>query len=197
MRPASSPPPLILASASPRRRELLASLGLSFRVVPARFDESGVDEPHPEALVRRLAHEKAAEVARVHADSLVIGADTVVVHEGTILGKPQSVGDARAMLRRLSGRTHHVYTGVALIHQASGRVQVEHEVTAVTFGELSPERIERYIATGEPMDKAGAYGIQGIGATLVRRVEGCYFNVVGLPLFLLARLLAEHGICVP
>lgn len=190
-------PRLILASASPRRRELLAGLGLPFEAISTEIDEERVQEPTPDRLVRRLAREKADSVARQHPEAIVIGADTVVVHAGDVLGKPRDTSDAAAMLRRLSGETHHVYTGVAVVRRADGRALVEHEVTAVTFGELAPRAIERYVASGEPMDKAGAYGIQGVGATLVRRVEGCYFNVVGLPLYRLARMLAAFGIEIP
>lgn len=188
---------LILASASPRRRQLLAGLGLPFEAIAVELDEQGVNEPTPDRLVRRLAVEKAERVARQRPDAIVIGADTVVVHGGEVLGKPRDASDAVTMLRRLSGQTHHVYTGVAVVCQAEGRELVEHEVTAVTFGELTPRAIERYVASGEPLDKAGAYGIQGVGATLVRRVEGCYFNVVGLPLYRLARMLAAFGIEIP
>ena len=186
---------LILASASPRRKELLERLGLEFRTVPAEVDERPIAEGirDPERLVTALAEAKAKAVARAHPGALVIGADTVVVLDGEILGKPSDESEARRMLSRLSGRTHHVYTGVAVVDGASGRFHVCAEVTAVTFGRLTEELIDRYVRTGEPLDKAGAYGIQGLGATLVERVEGCYFNVVGLPLFRLARLLEAFG----
>lgn len=189
-----SPPKIVLASASPRRRALLSDLGLSFAVEPARFDESQVTDGDPVARAKALADGKALDVAGRHPDALVIGADTIVVIDGTILGKPEDEEDARRMLRLLSGRTHRVYTGVSLRHLASGRHALEVEATDVTFGPLTDEQIARYVATGEPMDKAGAYGIQGYGATLVRGIHGCYFNVVGLPLYRLARMLALFGV---
>lgn len=186
---------LVLASASPRRRELLERLGVEFRTVPAEVDERPIAEQvrEPARLVTLLAETKAKAVAREHPRALVIGADTVVVLDGEILGKPSDAREARRMLARLSGRTHHVYTGVAVVDGESGRSESCAEVTAVTFGRLTDEQIERYVQTGEPLDKAGAYGIQGIGATLVERVEGCFFNVVGLPLFRLSRLLEAFG----
>lgn len=187
---------IILASASPRRRELLGHLGLEFRVAPSDVDETPLVQAmrDPERLVAALAEAKAMPVARMHPGALVIGADTIVVLDGEILGKPVDARQARAMLERLAGRTHRVYTGVAIVEGGSGRAEVGVESTAVTFGPMTPETIERYVRTGEPLDKAGAYGIQGLGATLVERVEGCYFNVVGLPLFRLARMLEAFGV---
>lgn len=170
-------------------------LGLEFRVVPAEVDEEPIAAAisDPERLVTALAREKAISIAAHYPDHLVIGADTVVVLDGMILGKPACEAEARAMLSRLAGRTHRVYTGVAVVHGRSGRTEVCAESTAVTFGDFGPEVIDRYVRTGEPLDKAGAYGIQGLGATLVERIDGCYFNVVGLPLFRLARLLEAFG----
>lgn len=190
-------PSIVLASASPRRRELLATLQLPFRVMPAPVDEEGVDEPTPQRLVQTLAQVKAEAVAKLHPDALVIGADTVVVLDGRVLGKPASAQEARSMLAALSGKRHQVMTGLSLIHRQSGTRRTEYEMTHVTFAPLSPKAIDRYVNTGEPMDKAGAYGIQGLGATLVQGIEGCYFNVVGLPLYRLARMLAAFGIIVP
>lgn len=190
----TSPLSIVLASASPRRRELLAGIGLEFTVEPAQFDEEAVRAESPEEWVKALARGKASEVARRHPDALVIGADTAVLIDGQVLGKPKDEADARRMLRLLAGRTHRVVTGVALIHRSGGRERTHVESTDVTFGPLSDEQIARYVATGEPMDKAGAYGIQGFGATLVRGVHGCYFNVVGLPLYSLARMLSEFGV---
>lgn len=191
-------PDLVLASASPRRRELLLDLGLQFQVVPADVDEGPIAAAirDPERLVSALAEAKAKSVSSKHPEALVIGADTVVVLDGAILGKPADEIEAKAMLARLSGRTHRVYTGVAVVHGRSRRTKVCAEVTGVTFGTLTAEVIERYVRTGEPLDKAGAYGIQGLGATLVERVDGCYFNVVGLPIYRLARLLEEFGLDV-
>lgn len=176
-------PELVLASGSPRRRELLAFLGVDFIVHPAEIDEEKVDAATPAELAERLAWLKSRQVADRLRRGIVLAADTVVVLEsGEILGKPAGPEEAAAMLRRLSGNTHEVITGVAIIDGVSDRQQIFHEVTKVMFRELSEAEIQRYVATGEPLDKAGAYGIQRRGALLVRRVEGCYFNVVGLPL---------------
>lgn len=187
-------PKLILASSSPRRQELLKGLGLDFLVVPADIEEAA--EGDPRSQVEQLAEMKAQAVAAQFPDSLVIGADTVVVLDRRILGKPVDADDAKRMLTALSGRTHEVATGVSLVHRASGRTKTASEVTRVAFGRLTDDQIERYIASGEPMDKAGAYGIQSLGATLIERVDGCYFNVVGLPLYRLARMLEAFGIRV-
>jgi len=189
-----SPPKIVLASSSPRRRALLSDLRLVFAVEPAAFDEASVPVTAPEEWVKALADGKALDVARRHPEALVIGADTIVVIDGQILGKPKDQADARRMLKLLSGRTHRVFTGVSLRHLSSGRRLVEVEATDVTFGSLTDDVITRYIATGEPMDKAGAYAIQGYGATLVQSIRGCYFNVVGLPLYRLARMLAFFGV---
>lgn len=188
------PPRIVLASASPRRRALLDDLGLDFAVEPASFDEESVPVTSPVEWAKALADGKALEVARRHPDALVIGADTIVVIDGRILGKPKGPEDAHHMLRTLSGRTHTVYTGVSVRCLDRGWHALEAEGTDVTFGPLSDETIARYVATGEPLDKAGAYGIQGYGATLVKSVHGCYFNVVGLPLYRLARMLARFGV---
>lgn len=190
--------PLVLASGSPRRRELLRQAGIPFRVRPARVDEDALLASLPPGLgpggaVERLALAKAQDVAgRLRRPRLVLAADTTVVLDGEMIQKPRDEDDARRMLALLSGRTHEVFTGVALIGPA--RVRVAHERTRVTMAPLSPAVIERYVRTGEPMDKAGAYAVQGYGSLLVERIEGCYFNVVGLPLPLLARLLREFGV---
>lgn len=193
----ASGPDLILASASPRRRSLLEGLGLAFRVIPAHIEEGGFKGQAPAELAAALARGKAMAVAKNHPEALVIGADTIVVLGGEILGKPKDAADAVSMLKRLSAKTHTVKTGVCVARASDALARTEVESTEVTFGVLSDELIERYVATGEPMDKAGAYGIQEIGATLVRRIDGCYFNVVGLPLFRLARMLASVGIQIP
>ena len=151
----------------------------------------------PDELVTSLAKGKALAVAGKHPEAVVIGADTVVVLDGEILGKPKDPAEATSMLGRLSGRVHTVKTGLCVVREADRRILTAVESTEVTFGELTPEQIDRYVATGEPMDKAGAYGIQELGATLVRRVDGCYFNVVGLPLFRLARMLESFGMRIP
>ena len=192
---------LVLASASPRRRELLRQAGFSFEVHPAHIPEEPLEGEDPIAYVTRLARKKAEAVFReltaanraaVHGSldgkSLaVLGADTTVTLDRTILGKPAAAAAAARMLRLLSGRTHRVMTGVALV-TAKG-VEVAAEATAVRFLTLSDEEIAAYVATGEPMDKAGAYAIQGRAARWIPRIEGCYFNVVGLPLALVATLL--------
>lgn len=185
---------LILASASPRRRELLAQAGYTFEVQPAHINEDLRADEDPIAYVVRLAREKAQSVlAEISSTSpaapqvVVLGADTTVTLDSHILAKPEDAADAARMLRLLSGRTHRVITGVALA-TAKG-VEVAAEVTGVQFHTLSDEEIAAYVATGEPMDKAGAYGIQGLAAKWIPRIEGCYFNVVGLPLALVATML--------
>lgn len=183
---------LVLASASPRRRELLTQAGFAFRVEPASIDEELRTGENPVAYVTRLAREKAQSVyARLGAQdnaTMVLGADTTVVApNGEVLGKPADAADAARMLRVLSGATHQVITGVAVV---SARVtEVAAEVTHVTVLQLGDEEIGAYVATGEPMDKAGAYAIQGYAGRWIPRVHGCYFNVVGLPLALVAAML--------
>ena len=183
---------LILASASPRRRELLAQAGFSFEVKPAHINEDLHSGEDPIDYVVRLAREKAEAVyAQIrNAEAIVVGADTTVTLDGHILAKPEDAEDAGRMLRLLSGRTHRVITGVA-IASASG-VEVAAEVTGVQFLTLNDEEIAAYIAAGEPMDKAGAYGIQGYAAKWIPRIEGCYFNVVVLPLALVSTMLDAH-----
>jgi septum formation protein len=180
---------LILASSSPRRRELLTQAGFTFEVHPARIPEDLLPNEDPIAYVVRLAREKAQAVFDQINDPLaiVLGADTTVTLDNHILGKPTDAADAARMLRLLSGRTHRVITGVALA--SAQRTEVAAEITGVRFLTLSDEEIAAYIAGGEPMDKAGAYGIQGRAARWIPRVEGCYFNVVGLPLALVSVML--------
>ena len=184
---------LILASQSPRRRELLARMGLDFTVISPRIDEDSFSDPDPAALVRTLSREKALAVAKEQeSDTLVIAADTVVVLDGQTLGKPGDEAEAAAMLSALSGRSHEVYTGVTVCQ--GSRAVSEAECTGVTFRPLTQEEIRHYVATGEPMDKAGAYGIQGFGSLLVEGIRGDYFNVVGLPVCRLGRMLAAFGV---
>ena len=185
---------VILASQSPRRRELLGRMGIDdFLVRPAQGEE--VFEPglSPAELVEHLSRQKAAEVAAgASPEDLVIAADTVVSIDGRVLGKPHSQEEAFSMLSTLSGREHTVYTGVTV---CQGGVSItEHEATDVRFRPLTPEEIRSYIATGEPMDKAGAYGIQEYGSLLVEGIQGDYFNVVGLPICRLGRILARFGV---
>lgn len=182
---------ILLASASPRRQELLARMGLSFTVCPAQLDESRWEGLPPHALVERLSAAKGETVAAAApAGTLIIAADTVVVLDGAVLGKPRDQEEAVSMLTRLSDRTHEVYTGLSLRRDAL--VCTTHQITSVRFRPLSPEDILRYVKTGEPMDKAGAYGIQGYGAMLVAAIFGDYFNVMGLPVCLLSQLLTTR-----
>ncbi|HKV03960.1 MAG TPA: Maf family protein [Candidatus Acidoferrales bacterium] len=187
---------LILASASPRRAEILRAAGIAFEVHPALIDESLRPGELRGDYVRRLALQKARASAAAQkrgGECLVVGADTVVAAAGEILGKPASPAEASRMLRLLSGRVHDVHTGLALVRLPGSVEGVVEEITRVTFAPLSDEEIESYIASGEPLDKAGAYAIQGIGGRYVTRIEGCYFNVVGLPLARLWTLLREFG----
>lgn len=189
--------PLVLASASPRRHALLRQLGLSFEVVPSDVEESvAMAAREPADLVKRLALAKARDVAARFDRALVIGADTVVVLGADILGKPLDPDEAKAMLRRLAGQCHQVYTGVAVVEQPGGRSAVAHDVTSVWMQPMSEGLIEHYVNSGEPLDKAGAYAVQGRGAVLVQRIFGCYYNVVGLPLHRLAAMLEEFGLTV-
>jgi septum formation protein len=185
--------PLILASASPRRRELLKQAGFTFEVRPAHVNEDPHPDEDPIAYVVRLAREKAQSVfaeissGRPASRHVVLGADTTVTLDGHILAKPEDAADAARMLRMLSGRTHRVITGIAVASLTG--TEIAAEVTGVQFLTLNDEEIAAYIATGEPMDKAGAYGIQGYAAKWIPRIEGCYFNVVGLPLALVSTML--------
>ncbi len=187
-------PKLILASASPRRRNLLNQIGLTFDVFVSNIDEDAYHNLPPVAQVKAAALAKARNGASaVAGEALVIAADTIVVYQGNILGKPGSVSEAVTMLSLLSGKTHTVYTGVALVQAPSGQAKCNYAKTEVTFKHLSPAIIDSYVSTGEPMDKAGGYGIQGRGALLVKSIEGDYFNVVGLPLVKLAELMDQFG----
>jgi septum formation protein len=184
-------PRLILASASPRRAELLRNAGIKFEVDPALIHEEQLLGEKPVDYAKRLARDKAQVVVARHPEELVLAADTVVVVDDHLLEKPTDENDARRMLRLLSGRTHQVITGVCLL--AAGLGLTEAEVTQVTFMPMSQEEIEEYVASGEPMDKAGAYGIQGMASRWVERIEGDYFNVVGLPVARVWRLLKRAG----
>jgi septum formation protein len=183
---------VILASASPRRRELLNLVGIAHEVQPADVDESVQVGETPPVYVERLARAKALAIASRDPDAVVIGADTTVVHGDEILAKPVDTKDAARMLMRLAGHTHEVCTGIAVAHQQ--RVASAVERVAVTFRTLTPAEVVEYVATGEPMDKAGAYGIQGFGATLVERIDGDYFSVMGLGLRRLVALVVEVGL---
>lgn len=188
----TSPLRVILASASPRRRELLSLIGIAHEVRPADIDESVLPAEAPAPHAERLARGKAHALAEGHPDIVVIAADTIVVVDGDILGKPRDASQAALMLRRLAGRQHIVYTAIAVARDS--RTESAVEAVQVTMRALNDREIAAYIATGEPMDKAGAYGIQGYGATIVERVDGDYFSVMGLGLRRLVELLARVGV---
>jgi septum formation protein len=191
---------LVLASASPRRAEILRNAGIAFEVSAALIDESPREGESPEHYVLRLALEKARACANerngganIPQTTIFAGADTTVVADDEIMGKPVSDEEARRMLRRLSGRVHEVHTGLALVRRPGAWERIVEEVTRVTFAKLSDAEIESYVATGEPFGKAGGYAIQGVAGRYITRIEGCYFNVVGLPLARLYSLLREAG----
>lgn len=191
---------IILASTSPRRQELIASLRIPFEIMGSDADEDTPFGWSPDMIVETLSLRKADAVYRklseASGNAVIVGSDTIVVLEGDILGKPVDELDAVRMLKGLQGRTHKVYTGVACVDAETGRSIVRHRVTSVRMKPLSEEEIISYVRSGEPADKAGAYAIQGLGATIVDSIEGDYFNVVGLPLSLLSDMLGEMGITV-
>ena len=188
----ASVPPLVLASASPRRAQLLAMLGFEFDILPAEVDETPRAGEPSLYYAERLAREKAEAVARIRPDALVVGSDTLVVIDGEILGKPRDRDEAVEMLLRLQGREHRVETGIAIV-APGGRMESAVEGVRVRFRPFDRETAEDYTATGEPMDKAGAYGIQGYGATLVEEIEGDYFAVMGLPVGRMIELFRGLG----
>jgi len=186
-------PKIILASQSPRRRELLSRMGITrFEIIPARGEERAAPGRPAGLLVEDLARQKAAEVAAQAPGAIVIAADTVVALDGRVLGKPRSKAEAAQMLEALSGREHTVYTGVAV--RQDGRELVQREAAQVRFRPLSRQEIDAYIATGEPMDKAGAYGVQGYGCLFVEGIVGDYYTVMGLPVCRLGRMLRQFGV---
>ena len=185
---------IVLASASPRRSELLASAGYSFAIVPADIDETPYPGEDPVAHVLRLAEGKAAAAAKLAPGRFFIGADTIVLLDGEVLGKPKDNADATNMLQRLSGRMHHVITGFSLFDSESGKAVTRHVSTEVYFREVPADEIAAYVDTGCPLDKAGAYAIQGGAASMVEKINGSYTNVVGLPLCELVNLLKEYGV---
>ncbi|MFC4600409.1 Maf family protein [Cohnella hongkongensis] len=193
---------LVLASSSPRRQELISLLGLPVRIIPSGADERTPEEWSPREIVEELSRRKAQAVRQKLTEqpdesSIIVGSDTIVVLNGQIMGKPRDEQEARGMLRQLAGRVHEVYTGVSCIRSSDGRTATSHRVTKVRMRALTEEQIARYVATGEPMDKAGAYGIQELGSVLVESIEGDYFNVVGLPVSLLAVLLEQFELAIP
>ncbi len=183
---------LVLASQSPRRQELLRNAGIAFVVQPANIEEERLPGEPARAYAERLARDKARAIAKLRSNDIVLGADTVVVVDSAVLEKPRDAADAAGMLRMLSGRSHQVTTGVCLI--GPGFEDVRSETTTVFFQPLSEADIALYVAHGEPMDKAGAYAIQGIASRWIPRLDGCYFNVVGLPVPLVWQMLKENGI---
>lgn len=183
----------VLASKSPRRKELLKNIGIQAEIMPANVDESALSSLPPEKMVTQLALLKASDVARSFSgNTYVIAADTIVVSGGKVFGKPHNIEDARRMLHALSGTTHSVYTGYCVIRCKDATSVARYEKTDVTFRTLSDEEIEAYIKTREPMDKAGSYGIQGKGSIFIEKIDGDYFNVVGLPVCALSKLLMEE-----
>jgi septum formation protein len=194
MKTANKHASIILASKSPRRRYLLSRAGLTFTVVPSNFDESSISLSSPALYARALAESKAREISEKHPEAWVIGADTIVLIDGIILGKPGSRDEARTMLYRLSGQTHQVLTGYCICCQSADKFFAETVKTDVTFKKLTEAEIEWYIHTDEPFDKAGAYAIQGLGTFLVKEVHGSYTNVVGLPVCEVIEFLIREGV---
>ncbi len=185
---------IILASNSPRRRELLRQIGLDFKVCPTQTDENVLPNEKPETYAVRVASDKASVASQKVTKGIVIAADTIVVASDSILGKPADNHDAERMLLMLQGKMHLVMTGIAVMDAGTKKMLTGLSVTKVWFRNMTKAEIKSYVETGEPMDKAGAYGIQGKGALLVDRIEGCYFNVVGLPISLLGGLLRDFNI---
>ncbi|TFE30697.1 Maf family protein [Cohnella luojiensis] len=193
---------LVLASASPRRQELIALLGLPIRILPSHVEEDTPEDWTPSQIVEGLSLRKALAVKEkltnpADVSSIIVGSDTIVVLNGKVMGKPRDEHEARLMLEQLSGNTHEVFTGVTCVRISDAKTVTSHRVTKVRMRSLSAEQISRYVDTGEPMDKAGAYGIQEIGSLLIESIEGCYFNVVGLPVSLLAVQLEQFDIKIP
>jgi septum formation protein len=187
----SLPPRIVLASRSPRRAELLGRLGLEYTVEPADVDEGYAGDEMPANHAERLAREKALAISHRHSDALVVGSDTIVVLGSDVLGKPRDEAEAVHMLGRLSGREHEVHTGIAVVY--GGKVESAIERVSVRFRPLTATECESYVATGEPMDKAGAYGIQGMGSALVESIQGDYFAVMGLPVVRMLELIRRFG----
>lgn len=184
---------LVLASSSPRREEILNQLKLKFTIVPGKIDESNFNSSSPEELVKKLAVEKARSVSGLVEDALIIAADTIVVYENQILGKPADQAEAKEQLQLLSGREHSVITGIAVLDSETDEILVDRNITRVKMLNFTEEKIDKYISTGEPMDKAGSYGIQGLGGLFVEEIEGSYYSVVGLPIHQLAELLDKFN----
>ncbi len=193
---------LILASGSPRRQELIRLLGLPVEVMPSNVDEHTPSDWTPVQIVEGLSLRKASSIkdrlaGQAAGSKIVVGSDTIVVLDGEVMGKPADTDDAFRMLKRLSGRVHEVYTGVSLVRLDDGKTVTAHRATRVRMRELSDGQISRYVASGEPMDKAGAYGIQELGALLVEAIEGDFFTVVGFPVSLVSEMLESYGLTTP
>lgn len=188
--------PIILASGSPRRRELLLQAGLKFEVEPSSYKEEMGLDMEPEDLAKYLSQKKAIEVAKKHKDSIIIGADTFIVFEGELIGKPKTKEEAKEMLKKLSGKAHSVITGFTIIDTGLNKTVSDFAETKLFFRDISDEEINSYVETGEPLDKAGAYAIQGLGGIFVQRIEGDYYNIVGLPLSKVVERLKDFGISV-
>ncbi len=187
---------IILASASPRRRELLEKIGLKFEVDPSNFKEDGCPDLKPEGLAKYISLGKASMIASKYTDAVIIAADTFGVLRGKIIGKPGTADQARQILMSLSGKSHRVITGFTILDTANHKSETRIVETRVFFKKLDPAEILEYVKTGEPLDKAGAYAIQGLGSTIVKKIEGDYYNVMGLPLCALAESLKRFGISV-
>lgn len=185
---------VVLASSSPRRRELLSQAGIQFSIIVSGCDETPIPNESAREMVERLALVKAQAVAENEPEAFVVGADTTVFIDGEALGKPESVAEAEQMLAKIAGRTHEVWGGIAIVHREKGIARVWSHMTKVTMTSLSPETIAWYVQSGEPMDKAGAYAIQGLGLQFVEKVEGSYSNVVGLNISELVQVLQELGV---
>ncbi len=191
-------PKLILASASPRRKDLLKQIGLEFEAYPADIDENSLGYMDAGKYAEEMSRRKALMVAKdfygaTDEEHLILGADTTVEIDGTILGKPEDYDDAVRMLESIQGKWHRVITGITLVNAKNRQVLTDSEITRVKIRSMTPEMIQAYLKTGESLDKAGAYGAQGYGSLIVERVEGCFFNVIGLPIYKLSRLLEQQG----
>jgi len=187
---------LVLASSSPRRQELMEMMRLDFTIVPSKIEEEEYSGLKPVDLVRELARAKAEEVAELVEEAVVVGSDTIVVLDGVVIGKPVDQSEAVKMLKKMQDRQHTVITGLAVCDSSSGKASVDYDKTEVFMMPMSEKDISSYVNTGEPMDKAGAYGIQGIGGAFIEKIVGSYFTVMGLPIHKLAVMLKEYGIFV-
>lgn len=185
---------LVLAYSSPRREELLKRLGLNFTIVPSKINENNFNDIAPDLLVQKLASRKAEEVAGLVENTVIIAADTVVVNENEIIGKPDDKNDAGKMLEKLQGRQHTVFSGLAVLSTKTAKSLVDVDHTEVYLRQMSKQEIDDYINTGEPLDKAGSYGIQGLGGIFVEKIEGSYFTVMGLPIHKLAVMLKKFDV---